>query len=632
MLYKNEQQYFFEANPIYLYSKTDYLILEHYEDLIDNNSYNYYFNIKKVLPFLIKTVCKINSKNHKDIIFNIFIYDNVTIILLDIQCTNIISIAVLSKRTNIKLIKFFLLKITLSFLNYIYNNHCSSTFSLYTKMYENFLLSPITKHFTLNIKQLFRKFDLYINSIIYNNYYLVDLSSDNIIFSGQSLHNLNMREEIKIPDKTIWKEVLYHSHQLKNDYILKNGNLLKILNLEDFYVKIECRSTFPRITFVIKFLPLLEGMVLVHQYKQSRLSRYDGELNKGYRELDISYGYYYGNEIIFRDDNEYECLLNEHELLVDINYYFIECLLCNLTTMGFFISDQIEKIYFSQEVLTTINRCINKYILSKRFKLIDDLTYEDYMNINKIIINELYEDYIQSNNAEIPVRETKFDKKKPEDFLEKLYLSNFPESIQMSQLLCLEILFKSEEINKFINKEDISMNLSLNDSNDAPLYDFIKYKKNKKLTPGERFGYHYLNGTKENRELVDLVDDNFSFYGNADIIKNRFYGVCYPMLYKKSLMRPGYENRIYYDNNVNTNSEIYINKINLKENKNKELFDTTLSDISSGMKCNVSNKNKVYNVGNKRLNSCGEEFKDNNYCKLYSINNNTPGNYKNMKK
>ena len=497
-------------------------------------------------------------------------------------------------------------------------NHCFSAFNLYTKMYENFLLSPLITHFSLNIKQLFRKINLYINNIFYNNSYLVDLSSDNIIFSTQSLHKSNIRDEIKLPDKFIWQEVLNHSHQLKNDYIFKNGNLLKILNLEDFYSKIECRSTFPRITFVIKFLPLLEGVVLINEYKQTRLSRYDGESNKGYREIDISYGYYYGNEIVFRDQNEFECLLNEHELLIDINYYFIECLLCNLTNMGFFISDQVEKIYFAQDVLTRINQYINKYILSKNLKLISDITYEDYININKIIINELYEDYMQTNDEEGIVKITKLDRHKTENFLEKLYLKNFPESIQMSQLFALEALFKSEEINKFINKEDLSMSLSLND-NDLPLYDFIKYKNNTKLSQEKKFGYHYLHGTTENRELVDLVDDNFSFYGNVDVIKNKFYGVCYPMLYKKSLIYPGYENRNFYrDNKINAISDLNakINKINLKEKDDKELFDTELSDISSGMQCNENSRNKMQLLSGKKLNSCEEKIQNINYIKF----------------
>ena len=633
MIYKNKQPYFFEVNQIYLYSKTGYLILQHCEDYIYNDIS--YINIRKILPIIVKNLCKMNSKNHKDIIFNIFIYGNVNILMLNIKCTNIISIAVLSQRTNIKLIKFFLLKLTLSFLNYLNMNHCISLFNLYTKMYENFLISPLIKHFSLNIKHLFRRCVLYINNISYKSYYLVDLSTDNIIFSGQSLYKSYICEEIKMPDKAIWKEILFHSHKLKNDYILKNGNLLKIANIEDFFVKLEYRSTFPRITFVIKFLPLLEGLALVHQYKQPRLSRYDGDVGKGYRELDISYGYYYTEGSVFKEkNNECDCLLNGHELLVNINYYFMECLMCNLSTMGFFIAGEIEKIYFSKEVLTRINQCINKYILSKRLRIVEDITYGDYVNLNKIIIAALYEDYIQSNDAENEVKQTKLFHNQTEDLVEKLYLKNFPDSMRISQFLALDTLFKSEEISKFVNKEDLSMNLSINDGKEGQFVDHIKYKYNTKETPERKYGFHYLHGTKENRELVDLVEDNFSFYENVGMFRNSIYGVCYPMLYKKSLVSPEYQSMTIYYNNIDNSlnqAELINIKKNYLDNDNKEndnLFDTDLSDISSGVKYYGSSRNKIINC-NKRLNSV-EQLQSLNDYKLPSLNK-TPVSILNVK-
>lgn len=66
-----------------------------------------------------------------------------------------------------------------------------------------------------------------------------------------------------------------------------------MLNIIKF-VKFESTSTFPRLTFIIKFLPILKGMTIIHIYSQNKLSR--GECNekstniKQYKEVDILYG------------------------------------------------------------------------------------------------------------------------------------------------------------------------------------------------------------------------------------------------------------------------------------------------------------------------------------------------------
>jgi hypothetical protein len=60
-------------------------------------------------------------------------------------------------------------------------------------------------------------------------------------------------------------------------------------------VKLECTSTYPRLTFIIKFLPILNGVSIVHVYSQKKLSRMidnsDNNITaKNYKEIDILYG------------------------------------------------------------------------------------------------------------------------------------------------------------------------------------------------------------------------------------------------------------------------------------------------------------------------------------------------------
>jgi len=60
-------------------------------------------------------------------------------------------------------------------------------------------------------------------------------------------------------------------------------------------VKFELTSTFPRLTFFIKYIPILKGVAIIHQYSQKKLSRYTDNpennlIQKLYKEIDIIYG------------------------------------------------------------------------------------------------------------------------------------------------------------------------------------------------------------------------------------------------------------------------------------------------------------------------------------------------------
>ena len=65
-------------------------------------------------------------------------------------------------------------------------------------------------------------------------------------------------------------------------------------------MKFECTSTYPRLTFIIKFLPIMNGLILIHIYAQNKLSRdleiganqntIDNQNRKAYKEINILYG------------------------------------------------------------------------------------------------------------------------------------------------------------------------------------------------------------------------------------------------------------------------------------------------------------------------------------------------------
>lgn len=508
----NQQNKFlsFDVFELYLFSKTGALIAE---NIKSKNIYNtkYY---KQIFPKLVKTIALYNKKYNRVVNRNVFICRQRKIITLDFATSNIIAIGVCSKEMKSKLLNFFLLKITMAFLNYMEMHNCKTSYNIHSIIFETLLFSPIKSHFSLAIKEVFRRYTLYINNIRYKNYYLVDLSSDEIIISLESLYeqNLNGEVEMKIPNKEIWKEVLFHAHQLKNDYIKKNKNIFQIENLQDFYSKIEIKATYPRLIYIVKFLPLLAGLVLVHEYSQTKMSRLDGSTNASYKEYEIEYGYQFDEQNNFQTKSD-EFLLNEPDVLINIHFFIIECLLCNLDNLRFFIFKKYVKIYFSEEIIKIINKQIYSNI--KINQITEICSNKEFVHqLLEKIANRLYDEYIQLNAQETESKESAMIIKKNSDesSLNKSFFLSYPDSLYISKKFTLNTIFKSGQLNEYINPNNISLDLSSEDED--PLVDnILETLQNKKDFNKRNTPYYYTKHSHpntESRQLMDLLNDNVS--------------------------------------------------------------------------------------------------------------------------
>jgi len=510
----------FEVFELYLFSKSGALIAE---NIPKKNIYNtqYY---KQIFPKLVKKIAIHDNKDNKMINHNIFFLKNRKIITTNILTSNIISIGICSKKTKSKLLYFFLLKITMAFLNYMEMHNCKTSYNIHSIIYETLLLSPIKSHFSLAIKQVFRRYTLYINNINFKNYYLVDLCSDEIVLSLENLYeqNLNGDIEMKIPNKKIWDEVLFHAHKLKQDYLKKNKNIFQIENLQDFYSKIEIKATYPRLIYIIKFLPLLYGMVLIHEYTQTKMSRIDGN-NSVYNEYDIEYGYKFDEENNFQTKND-EYLLNEPDVLINIHFFIIECLLCNLENLKFFVFKKYIKIYFSDEIIKIINKQIYSNI--KINQITEIVKNKEFVHqLLEKIANRLYDEYIQINAQQTESKESAMISKSDNDesTLNKSFYLSYPDSLYISKKFTLNIIFKSGQLDQYINPNNISLNLSFEEED--PMIDNIFHllrNKNEFNKYNDRYLYyrhHYANASLESRQLMDLLNDNISI-GENQILLN----------------------------------------------------------------------------------------------------------------
>lgn len=606
----------------------------------DNNSESIYShnlgdsqnNIDNIIVKLIKGICisdyKKNNKN-EGIHYNTIYLNYLKIIIINIPITNLISVGIFSKNSKSSIIRLYLLNIIISFLNYMgdkneffklkqkENNHINKmnnlNFANYlqSKIYDSFLSIPIEIHFGKNIQKVFKKRTLYIKDIFYKNYYLIDLSDNKIILKSESLYNQN--EELKIlKQQKIWKELLFYAHNLKKDYLKKNKMIFNGLEYQNFFTKIEYKATFPRRTFIIKFLPLFNGMCIIHEYIQLEYRTFleEEKEKKEYKERNIIYGYdSYDN--IFRNTS-ISYFENEHYVLKQIHFFIIESLFCsNPSIEYFFILNKTEKIYFSEEILTKINELITEYMendehLSLYLKSNEAKSYSK--QIIKKIAKELYEDYIQINNVEQIIHRSSSAmplviQKNNISFISiKVDKINKSNSLQITKNETLIYLFNSIKFNKNINPNDITIDLK----------DGEKIEKEDANRPSNLID----RNSKPSLRLSDLLSEKISLRPSHEKMKKDMPKNNYPFPKDSDVIEYKNTNDFLINKNKKENDEMSIggkikkkynnkcNQIKSNDNINKKFninINNSLLKTTSGessMQKFIIDKNSIENINN----------------------------------
>ena len=542
---------------------------------------------------MIQSTALCDKKRNNLINHNIYFLKQRKIITLNLGKTNVIALAVCANETKSKLVYFFLLKVIMSYLNYLKMHNCTTTYNIHSIIYETIFLSPIKNHYSLAIREVFRRYTLYINNILYKNFYLINLSNDDIILSLESIFDINSNGymEMKIPNKLIWSEILYHSHILKQDYIKKNKNIFQIENLQEFYTKIEIKATYPRLIYIIKFLPLLDGLALVYEYSQNKMSRFDGSEKSNYQEYNIEYGYLFDEDNNFRTRNDDEFLLNEPDVLIHIHFYIIECLLCNLDNIDFFIFNKYQKIYISDEILQLVNKQIYSNIKFSQITAIVSKKEFVHQLLQKIV-GELYEEYLQINSQKEQAKFSAMVNKpeKAEVSLNKLFFLSYPDSLYISKKFTLNTLFQTGQLDQLINPNDISLNLSSEEETSFTddVYQTLRDKNqfNAYNDPYFYYRFHYANASKESQRLMDLLYDNVSISEN------------------QILLNMGKNNKNIEPNELMSlnNTDISSRQIKTQNNLNPYLINNLNNNGIMDMKINLNNYNN-FNFNNPNISS-----------------------------
>ena len=467
----------------------------------DNNIYNNYnyneIDTDAIISKIINNIYLYDYKKSKNkgIYYHSISFTGIKISIVYIPVTNLIALGIFSQETKSAITRLFLLNMIVSFINYTDDKHeffnskqfnelnslnkmnnDNYTAFLQSKIYDTFLSIPLQIHFEWISKAIFKRRGLYTKDILYKNFYLIDLDNDKIVLSLETLHDKYSGKEpsLKISDHIdIWNDLIFHCHNLKSYYIRKNNKIFNKMDYLNFFVKIEFKATYPRRNFIIKFLPLLNGMCIIHEYIQFKLSTFEGEQYKTYKEINIIHGYYAFNTATQNNYNRY--FENEHAIIKQIHNFIVESLFCSNSSYFFFLSRK-PKIYFSEEILAIIDKEVNDFFKNNEDNRLN--TYEistsntNYTNeIMNRIINVLYEEFIQINannlnntNNEINLRKSSikssYNKIDRKSLIKEIGKLNNDDSLQITKNETLMALFNSIQFNQNINPNDITLDLN----------------------------------------------------------------------------------------------------------------------------------------------------------------------------
>ena len=361
-----------------------------------SNAKNPLFNknkdiFKKFLSVFIKNEPKNTNKcfNYKTIYLSKIIIQG----LFNQQC-NYNFVSIFSKDVNFIQRKLFLLHMFFAYKNLYLklSKSLENNENLFSLIFHEILLVPLIHNFDNVCKQLEKKIDLILfDNAEYISSFLIDLKTNEIICDIGNLFQMEYKTSaLQFQNrKEIIEELVFHGLNLKNNYIKSIDK--KIDNLYNSK-KIELRATFPKPLFIIKFLPTLQGTIIIHlflQYKLAKVRKIDPQyptaiVYENYKEVDISYFNLFAeiDENIYNQINVIEKFFFEYFLLLGNN----------IKEMN------VNKNKVELQIMTYKNRDYNLLYINKEILKLMKRIIMEYFKDEKDLIDKLKNKLIQENN------------------------------------------------------------------------------------------------------------------------------------------------------------------------------------------------------------------------------------------
>ena len=458
---------------------------------------------------------------------------------------HLIFIIVTNKKVQENLSKLYLEFISNVFFNFIGDNQENRNIYNISKIFEIFFLKYLTIKFTDIIKFLIMKREnIMMNSQTkLKNILFIDCKTNTIIFNLKSLLKKN-----RIIKKLSNRTTLWHT-------IINNLNTFK-----DYYsTKIELFSTFPRLSFISRYIKINNGMAIIECYSSNKLSRNSNEycefefsfqkikekassilFNNSLKYLDyfenflilyftsLSSKYYlYNNlnaELPYFDD-EYLNIIDD-SLQIRMSFENLISYLYKKIELKFLQKNK-EK---STKTITPINK--HYYFLTiEKSEILKSLfhskiNYETKISIddNKIIDNNNNFNYINNNNEFVEnISEISVIEKITEDILSESIISDIKErQMLMSNSTIIEENKNGENIKKDIKDllKSIQFKLVNFGENGSPIRTFsIKNNKSQIIENSNHNSFIQMQNVNnqyisENKRKINELNDITEFYGD----------------------------------------------------------------------------------------------------------------------
>jgi len=407
-------------------------------------------------------------------------------------------------------------------------------------IFEYYFLKSLINHFLKVFNELFRKKDVNLKQIKLKNVYLLDVNSNKLILDMVKIQGSKNSQKNKKYYKfeKLFEEILYHSKHLYNSYI-REYDMKFTKEEEDFrFVKFECTSTYPRLLFIIKFIPVLKGIVIIHIYEQTKLSRNNEnsiQTQQGInlKEVDLLFGSF------IKENPNLEFKYGAPKKLIYIEKFIEEFFITNRKDIGVFRLNNSNKSYkyVNYSVIKIINSC---HISSNA--MIDDI----FNDFNKKLKEEFIIDKSEDKDDK-SVSETKSIDNILELNNESLYNEIFEETQKKNSKLTID---KTSGNKIVISKIDLEDNSIKNNKNNI----------NENLNIND-----LLNSNSDRKMLIDNITSSLN--DSKDDYNNK-------------------KDKLIFDSsklsNVKTNEKFVLKIINKQEQKNKkENSKEIISDKSS---------------------------------------------------
>ena len=612
-----------------------------FENYFENQ--NEHKNFKRIIKNLSVHIVQIENKNNKqkyqkNFHFNLLKIHQFKILIL--IRFNIIFLGIFPEKCSSAFAKIFLIHMYIAFINFKAdakekinaiseqnlfesnrfesieelikeNNNNFKDFKLAdlyeVKIYEKFFLKFIGIHFINLFSKIFQKRETHYSYFKFKNLYIVDISTGEILLDW--LHILGSNKNIKYyKNEKLWLELMHHSKYMMESYINEHGKIFSNSDSSFRFVKFECTSTFPRMTFIIKFIPLIKGISIIHVYSQKKLSRMNENTEQQqikYREVDLLYG----SEI--RTNLNLEFRYTQPKVLQHIEKFLIEFLISNRNNEVFRVNNMNRGLkYFNYNIIIAINSVSNENE--------EGITIEMLINdINKKL-KEMYNEQVNNNqygrtislNSRLYTDFEKFENElmiKKEDILNGLFGNNNMKNNYLSTEKKNNNNNKERKLGKYDLKnfnynnnnneiENISASLNLNyEKDELTSFENVTIKQSREVSEIQP----KKNENKSNKLFKNEKEIDFdNLINQMNLTKSVFdFQDTVRHIKKKS------------DSNIN-NTKLTINVPNPNNNNNENIDEYVNNNI-------INNKNKFINNNNNRRNN-----KNNKQEKLILIDNN----------